>query len=186
MPSPTPTQTHNKKPKPALATSPAPTPAETISESAALSEPATPSAPVAPETAATAGESAVPDSTPVAPETAATAGESAVPDSTPATNPDLSSNSEDSNLAWWIMGILVLAALVGGGGLVARSRGRQEAIPMALTPGGAGLASAPATTPAQTPPTPRQQPEGELSWDDLGEQDRAKFEQAIRDFGLES
>lgn len=161
MPSPTPTQTHTKKPKPAL------TPAETISESAAPSEPATPTASVAPETAATAGESAVPDST-------------------PATNPDLSSNSEDSNLAWWIMGILVLAALVGAGGLVARSRGRQVAIPVALTPGGADLASAPATTSAQTPPTSRQQPEGELLWDDLGEQDRAKFEQAIRDFGMES
>ena len=176
-PTPTHTHTHTKKPKPTPkpsisatpTTSPTPTPVETISESAVPSEPATPTTSVAPETAATAGESA-------APETPST------------TNPDLSSSSEDSNLAWWIMGILVLAALVGGGGLVARSRGRSEEIPEAVTPGGADLATAPAASLAQTPPAPAptQSPEGELLWGDLGEQDRAKFEQAIRDFGMES
>jgi len=179
MPTPTPTHTHTKKPKPTPkptpkpsisatpTTSPTPTPVETISESAVPSEPATPTSSVAPETGATAGESA-------APETTST------------TNPDLSSRSEDSNLAWWIMGILVLAALVGGGGLVARSRGRSEAIPETATAGGADLGTAPAASPAQTPPAPTQSSEGELLWGDLGEQDRAKFEQAIRDFGMES
>ena len=89
------------------------------------------------------------------------------------------------------MGILVLAALVGGGGLVARNRGKKEAAPAAVTPGGADLASPAGAVSAQSPPTPttptpRQQPEDEILWEDLGERDRAKFEQAIRDFGIES
>ena len=96
------------------------------------------------------------------------------------------------------MGILVLAALIGGGGLVARSRGKKEAARAAATPGGADLAGpsgaasvqSPTPTPTPTPPTPspppRQQPADEILWEDLGERDRAKFEQAIRDFGIES
>ena len=87
----------------------------------------------------------------------------------------------------------MLAALVGGGGLVARSRGRREAAPAAATPGGADLAgpsgAASVQSPTPTPPTPsppRQQPADEILWEDLGERDRAKFEQAIRDFGIES
>ena len=92
------------------------------------------------------------------------------------------------------MGILVLAALVGGGGLVARSRGKKEAAPAAATPGGADLAGpsgaasvqSPTPTPHTPSPPPRQQPADEILWEDLGERDRAKFEQAIRDFGIES
>ena len=87
----------------------------------------------------------------------------------------------------------MLAALVGGGGLVARNRGKKEAAPAAVTPGGADLASPAGAVSAQSPPTPttptptpRQQPEDEILWEDLGERDRAKFEQAIRDFGIES
>jgi hypothetical protein len=78
---------------------------------------------------------------------------------------------------------------------VARNRGKKEAAPAAVTPGGADLASPagavsaqspPPPPPPPTPPTPRQQPEDEILWEDLGERDRAKFEQAIRDFGIES
>ena len=87
----------------------------------------------------------------------------------------------------------MLAALIGGGGLVARSRGKKEAARAAATPGGADLAgpsgAASVQSPTPTPPTPsppRQQPADEILWEDLGERDRAKFEQAIRDFGIES
>ena len=95
-------------------------------------------------------------------------------------------SSEDSNPAWWILGILVLAALAGGGGLVARSRGKKEAATGAVTPGGADLESPSGAALAQSPPPLRQQPEAEILWEDLGERDRAKFEQAIRDFGIEN
>ena len=89
------------------------------------------------------------------------------------------------------MGILVLAALIGGGGLVARSRGKKEAARAAATPGGADLAGPSGAASVQSHysysfSSPRQQPADEILWEDLGERDRAKFEQAIRDFGIES
>jgi hypothetical protein len=191
MPSPTPTQTHTKKPKPAAAPSisaacggygqpacPAPTassgptasPAPTPTPVASTSESAVPSGPATPTTS-------------VAPETTAATSESATPEAVPTTKPDLNSNPEDSNFVRWLVAILVVAALVGGGGLVARSRGRKEVIPESVSLSGVDLASAPSTSPALTL---TQSPEGELLWGDLDQQDRAKFEQAIRDFGLES